>query len=57
VRRPVARYFAAAGAADLRLASWCNLDYALADLTREKLSRTKTLVGGQDRCDFRLSPK
>jgi L-2-amino-thiazoline-4-carboxylic acid hydrolase len=57
VRCPVARYFAAAGAADLCLASWCNLDYALADLTREKLSRTKTLVGGQDRCDFRLSPK
>jgi len=57
VKCPVVGYFAAAGAADLCLASWCNLDYALADLTREKLTRTTTLVGGQDRCDFRLSPK
>jgi len=34
---------------------WYNLDYALAELTHEKLLRTKTLVRGDDRCDFRLN--
>jgi ubiquinone biosynthesis protein len=55
VRCPIADYFRGAGAIDLCSASWCNLDYALAELTHEKLVRTKTLVRGDDRCDFRLS--
>jgi hypothetical protein len=55
VRCPVADYFRGQGAVDLCSASWCNLDYALAELTKEKLVRTKTLVRGDDRCDFRLS--
>ncbi len=55
VHCPVAAFFGAQGAADLCIASWCNLDYPLAEMTREKLVRTKTLVGGQDRCDFRVS--
>ncbi len=55
VRCPVADYFRREGAVDLCSASWCNLDYALAEMTREKLVRTKTLVRGDDRCDFRLS--
>lgn len=55
VKCPVASYFRAQRAADLCVASWCNLDYALADLTHDKLVRTKTLVSGQDRCDFRLN--
>ncbi len=54
VRCPVADYFRREGAVDLCSASWCNLDYALAEMTREKLVRTKTLVRGDDRCDFRL---
>jgi L-2-amino-thiazoline-4-carboxylic acid hydrolase len=54
VRCPVADYFRREGAVDLCFASWCNLDYALAETTREKLVRTKTLVRGDDRCDFRL---
>jgi hypothetical protein len=54
VRCPVANYFREQGAIDLCAASWCNLDYALAELTNEKLVRTKTLVRGDDRCDFRL---
>ena len=54
VRCPVADYFRREGAVDLCSASWCNLDYALAEMTREKLLRTKTLVRGDDRCDFRL---
>jgi hypothetical protein len=57
VRCPVASYFRRQNAIDLCTASWCNLDYALAELTDEKLTRTLTLVGGQDRCDFRLSPR
>jgi L-2-amino-thiazoline-4-carboxylic acid hydrolase len=55
VRCPIADYFRKAGTVDLCSASWCNLDYALAELTNEKLVRTKTLVRGDDRCDFRLS--
>ena len=55
VRCPVADYFRREGAVDLCSASWCNLGYALAEMTREKLVRTKTLVRGDDRCDFRLS--
>jgi hypothetical protein len=54
VRCPVASYFRERHAADLCTASWCNLDYALAELTHETLVRTKTLASGDDRCDFRL---
>ena len=54
VRCPVASYFRERHAADLCTASWCNLDYALAELTHKTLVRTKTLVSGDDRCDFRL---
>lgn len=55
VRCPIADYFRGEVAIDLCSASWCNLDYALAELTHEKLFRTKTLVRGDDRCDFRLN--
>lgn len=55
VRCPVADYFRREGAIDLCTASWCNLDYALTELTSEKLTRTKTLVRGDGRYDFRLS--
>jgi hypothetical protein len=54
VRCPIATYFRERQAADLCVASWCNLDYALAELTNQTLVRTKTLVKGDDRCDFRL---
>lgn len=54
VQCPVAGYFRGRNAADLCVASWCNLDYALAEMTHETLVRTKTLVSGDDRCDFRL---
>jgi len=55
VRCPVANYFRGEDAADLCTASWCNLDYPLAELTGERLVRTTTLVEGASRCDFRLS--
>ena len=56
VHCPVASYFRERGAADLCLASWCNLDFALSEVTHQNLVRTKTLVEGADRCDFRISP-
>lgn len=55
VRCPVADYFRKQDAADLCTSSWCNLDYPLAELTGEKLVRTKTLVKGDGCCDFRLT--
>ena len=53
VQCPVASYFRARNAADLCVASWCNLDYPVAEMTHETLVRTRTLVSGNDRCDFR----
>ena len=52
VRCPIADYVRERRAADLCIASWSNHDYALAELTGDKLVRTKTIVGGDDRCDF-----
>ncbi len=56
VRCPIAEYFRKQAAVDLCLASWCNLDYPLSELTHEKLVRARTLVEGYDGCDFRLTP-
>jgi hypothetical protein len=56
VRCPVAIYFRENGAADLCMAAWCNLDYPLGELTHQTLVRTKTLVQGDDHCDFRILP-
>ena len=46
VRCAVADYFRAQGAADLCLASWCNLDCALGEMLGLTLHRTTTLVDG-----------
>ena len=56
VHCPVAAYFRERGAVDLCVASWCNLDFALSELTDQRLVRTTTLVQGADRCDFRVLP-
>jgi ubiquinone biosynthesis protein len=56
VHCPIASYFRERGAADLCVASWCNLDYPLAEITHQKLVRTETLVEGARRCDFRVLP-
>lgn len=53
VRCAIADYFRAQGAADLCLASWCNLDYALGEMLGLTFHRTTTLVEGADRCDMR----
>lgn len=54
VHCPVASYFRERDAADLCVASWCSLDYALAEMMHQTLVRTKTLVQGSDCCDFRV---
>jgi L-2-amino-thiazoline-4-carboxylic acid hydrolase-like protein len=56
IRCPVAEVFRAHGAIDLCQASWCDLDYALAEMQGLRLHRTTTLVEGADRCDFRFIP-
>jgi len=54
VRRcPVAEYFRRHGASDVCVATWCNLDYALAEQWGGRLERAGTLAAGADRCDFR----
>ena len=54
VRCPVADYLGQRGAADLCAGSWCNLDYALAEMWGARLQRSDTLVGGASCCDFRF---
>jgi hypothetical protein len=53
-RCPVADYLGSRGAADLCAGSWCNLDYALAEMWGGTLQRSGTLVGGASCCDFRF---
>jgi hypothetical protein len=54
VRCPVADYLGHRDAADLCTGSWCNLDYALAEMWGARLQRTSTLVAGASCCDFRF---
>jgi hypothetical protein len=53
-RCPVADFLGQRGAGDLCTGSWCNLDYALAEMWGARLVRTGTLVGGASHCDFRF---
>jgi ubiquinone biosynthesis protein len=54
VRCPVADYLGQRDAADLCAGSWCNLDYALAEMWGAHLERSGTLAGGASCCDFRF---
>lgn len=54
LRCPVADYLGQQGASDLCAGSWCNLDYALAEMWGGTLQRSSTLVLGADCCDFRF---
>jgi hypothetical protein len=56
-RCPVADYLRAHDAADLCVGSWCNLDYALAELWGGSLERSGTLAEGAGECDFRFTVK
>ncbi len=49
---PVASYLQKQNAADLCTGSWCNLDFALAEMWGGKLERTGTLAEGRVHCDF-----
>lgn len=53
-RCPVAEYFTGHGAPDLCVGTWCNLDFALAELWGGWLERSQTLAGGDRHCDFRF---
>ncbi len=53
-RCPVAEYFHKEDASDLCVGTWCNLDYALAEMWGGSLERTETLAAGHARCDFRF---
>jgi L-2-amino-thiazoline-4-carboxylic acid hydrolase len=53
-RCPVADYLGSRGAADLCAGSWCNLDYALAEMWGGTLERSGTLVAAGSCCDFRF---
>jgi len=57
LRCPVADYLGQRGATDLCAGSWCNLDYALAELWGARLQRSGTLVAGAACCDFRFHVK
>lgn len=57
VRRcPIAEYFIASGLPELCIDTWCNQDYALAEMWESRLVRSGTLASGGDRCDFRWFP-
>lgn len=54
LRCPVADYMATQNASDLCVGSWCNLDFALAEMWGRRLERTGSIAGGSDLCDFRF---
>jgi L-2-amino-thiazoline-4-carboxylic acid hydrolase len=51
---PVASYLKKRDAADLCVGTWCNLDFALAEMWGGRLERGETLAAGRARCDFRF---
>ncbi|MBL6748913.1 MAG: L-2-amino-thiazoline-4-carboxylic acid hydrolase [Nevskia sp.] len=51
---PIADYFESQGASDLCVGTWCNLDFALAEMWGGRLERHETLSAGCARCDFRF---
>ena len=53
-RCPIADYLAAHDARELCVGTWCNLDFALAELWGGRLERTTTIAAGCDHCDFRF---
>ena len=49
---PVASYLKQQAAADLCVGTWCNLDFALAEMWGGRLERRETIAAGCERCDF-----
>lgn len=56
LRCPVAEYFQEQGLSDVCVATWCNQDYALAEVWGGRFERGGTLIEGADRCDMRWRP-
>lgn len=54
LRCPVAEYFHDQDAPDLCIGTWCNLDFALAEMWGGWLERTETLAAGSASCNFRF---
>jgi predicted unusual protein kinase regulating ubiquinone biosynthesis (AarF/ABC1/UbiB family) len=50
---PVAEFFISHGKQDLCYATWCALDFPLAEKWGGELERTTTIAEGASRCDFR----
>ncbi len=50
---PVAEFFAHHDDAELCTATWCALDFPVAEKWGGRLVRPKTIAGGHDHCDFR----
>lgn len=50
---PVAEYFETKGLSKFCAATWCALDYPLAEMWNAKLERTGSIAGGAKVCDFR----
>jgi ubiquinone biosynthesis protein len=54
LRCPIADYLQENEAGDLCVGTWCNLDFALAEMWGGRLQRHGTLAGGAPKCDFRF---
>ena len=50
---PVAEFFARHDTADLCTATWCALDFPVAEKWGGRLVRPRTIADGYDHCDFR----
>ena len=50
---PVAEFFAGHDSSALCTATWCALDFPVAEKWGGRLLRPKTIAGGNDHCDFR----
>jgi ubiquinone biosynthesis protein len=54
-RCQIAEYMSSQSASDLCVETWCNLDFALAELWGGQLNRTSTLASGCSKCDFQFT--
>ena len=50
---PVAEYFQSKGLSEFCVATWCALDYPLAEMWDARLERNGSIAGGAEICDFR----
>ncbi len=53
VKCPVAEYFQSKGLSEFCVATWCALDYPLAEMWDASLERTGSIASGAEICDFR----